>query len=113
MELSIRRDKLSGREIAKKIEQIKILAALYSNPEMRFSELKKNTNLNDPTLSRRLRDLLSYKLITSNLHRGEKGEKLHYVTYKLTELGKETVNSLKIPDFLKGLESLNQVLGDQ
>jgi DNA-binding HxlR family transcriptional regulator len=81
-----------------------ILVKLYPSREMRYIELKTALNLSDSTLSKRLDELRKHGLVEIKAIDNPSGR--NYIVYRLTDLGRKVVETLKLKDFLERLEGL-------
>ncbi|MBI2127290.1 MAG: transcriptional regulator [Thaumarchaeota archaeon] len=71
---------------------------------LRYVELKESLNVSDSTLTNRLDKLRDHQLVELKAHASESGR--NYITYQLTEIGREGVKRLNVPDLLERVDDL-------
>ena len=86
---------------------LSILAKLSPSNSLRYTEFKDKLKLSDSTLTNRLEKLRGLGLINLRANATDIGR--HYITYELTDRGREVVERLAIKDFLHKVDSLTLV----
>ena len=75
---------------------IPILSILYYKQELHYNDIKNILQIPSTTLTTRLNDLTKYKYLEKQIYGSIR--KPHHTTYKITDLGVQTINNLLLPE---------------